>query len=214
MSHGTGHALSIERSCAVMASALSEGRCEQVRLMSGGRRTFSMNTARTALNVPYPALAPDWTLQTLACGIALQCSPSKQRIAKYALGALTARQAAALSIVEGGVALGWIASRWPGFIPEIRRLLPDLAMRDGELDGRAILEGAMAIARSKQELRGHPLLGQLPIGVPAELRTSFTSCSLLASHALTLGAIRCPSSVSMTPRPVRSNRRPPHSCSS
>jgi len=167
MSHGAGQALRIERSCAVVASVLSEGRCERVRLMSGDRRTFSMNTARTALNVPYPSLAPDWTLRTWACGIALQCSPSKERIAKYALGTLTARQAAALSIVEGGVALGWIASRWPGFAPEIRRFLPDLQIRDSELDGRAILEGAMAVARSKQELRVHPLLGQLPIGVPA-----------------------------------------------
>src|SRR3979490_2814361 len=54
----------------------------------------------------------------------------------------------------------------------------------------------------------------LPIGVPAEARTSLASWSLLASHPRTFGAIRCPSSVSTTPRPVRWNRRPPHSCSS
>jgi hypothetical protein len=54
----------------------------------------------------------------------------------------------------------------------------------------------------------------LPIGVPDEVRISFASWSLLASHARTFGAIRCPNSVSTTPRPVRWKRRPPHPCSS
>ena len=52
-------------------------------------------------------------------------------------------------------------------------------------------------------VEGRRPIRTLPIGVPAEMRTSFASSSLLASHALTLGAIRCPSSVSTTPRPVR-----------
>lgn len=171
MSADSLHALDLERSCAVVASALSDGVCEGVRLMSGERRMFGMNPARTVMNVPYPAPATasgsDWTLRTWTCGIAMQCSPSKQRIAPFTLSALSARQTVALSIVEGGVALGWAASRWPGLVPEMRRFLPDLPMRDADLDGVAILENAMALAQSGEELSHHPLLGELPFGAPA-----------------------------------------------
>lgn len=165
MSSGAEHALSVERSCAVIASALSDGHCENVRLMSGERRMFGMNSGRTVMNVPYPAMTSDWTLRTWACGIALQCAPSKRRIAPYTLRALSPRQATALSIVEGGVALGWMAGRWPGLVPEFRRFMPDLEMRSGDLDAVAILESAMAMAASSDELQAHPLLGQLPQGV-------------------------------------------------
>ena len=63
-------ALALERCCALVASALSEGRRSGVRLVSGERRCFGMNTARTIVNVPYPGLGPDWTLRALTCGIA------------------------------------------------------------------------------------------------------------------------------------------------
>ena len=115
--------MDIERSCAVIASALSDGVCENVRLITGERRMFDMNVARTVVNVPWPALTQGWTLRTWACGIALQCAPSKRRIATYTLRALSPRQATALSIVEGGVALGWLSVRWPGLVPEFRRFL-------------------------------------------------------------------------------------------
>jgi len=168
MSPGTVDALSIERSCAVVASALSDGHCESVRLMSGERRMFGMNTGRTVMNVPYPAVTGDWTLRTWTCGIAMQCSPSKDRIAPFTLKALSPRQITALSLVEGGVALGWMGSRWPGLVPELRRFLPDLEMRNAELDGVAILESALVLAQSPQALSYHPLLGALPLGIPAK----------------------------------------------
>lgn len=168
MSSGAAHAARVERSCAIVASALSDGRCGIVRLMSGERRAFAMNDARTVAHVPYPAIGDDWSLRTWTCGIAMQCSPSKERISGYTLQALSARQAAALSVVEGGVALGWISSRWPGLMPELRRLLPDLEIKDGELDGVAILEGALSLAKSKQPLSVHPLLGRLPAGAKAK----------------------------------------------
>ncbi len=167
MSQGIGQALGVERSCAIVASAFSEGRCEDLRLVSGERRAFSMNTARTALNVPYPALTPDWTLRTWVSGIALQCSPSKERIARYALSTLTPRQTAALAVVEGGVSLGWLALRWPGLVPEVRRFLPELELREPTLSGEQILETAAALARSGRDFQVHPLLGELPIGAPA-----------------------------------------------
>lgn len=165
MSSGAVDALCTERSCGVVASALSDGRCDTVRLVSGERRMFGMNAARTIMNVPYPANSADWTLRTWTCGIALQCSPSKGRIAPYTLRALSPRQATALSIVEGGVAFGWVGSRWPGLVPELKRFLPDLEVRSSDLDGIAILERAMALAETTQELSHHPLLGQLPMGV-------------------------------------------------
>ena len=163
-----GHALRVERSCAVVASAFSERRRESVRLMSGERRSFGMNAARTVVNVPYPALAADWTLRTWTCGIALQCAPSKDRIARYPLQDLTGRERRALAIVEGQVALGWVGSRWPGLLAELRRLMPELEMADADLDGRAMLERAVTLARSNQQLNCHPLLGELPLGAPSK----------------------------------------------
>jgi len=127
-----------------------------------------MNAPRTTLHVPYPALTPDWSLTTWTCGIALQCAPSKRRIAGYTLTALSSRQAAALSLVEGGVALGWIVWRWPGLVDEIRRFLPHLEVRDRDMHADDILESALALARSGETLTGHPLLGLLPVGMPAK----------------------------------------------
>lgn len=165
---GASQALGVERSCTIVASAFSAGRCERVRLMSGERRRFGMNPRRTVVHVPYPPTSPGWTLRTWTCGIALQCSPSKQRIAAFTLKALSTRQALALSVVEAGVALGWISQRWPGLVPEIRRCLPSLEILDENLEGEAILERAMALARSDAELLLHPILGELPLGLLAK----------------------------------------------
>jgi hypothetical protein len=165
---GAGHAGRVERSCAIVASTLSEGRCQGARLISGERRAFGMNASRTEMHVPYPAVSPGWTLRTWTCGIALQCAPSKRRIAAYTLRALTPRQATALSLVEAGVALGWLSSRWPGLVAEVRRFLPDLEAMNGDMEAARILEHAMALAGSRRELRGHPLLGLLPMGLPTK----------------------------------------------
>lgn len=165
MSTGAAQACNIERSCSIVASAFSGGRCQRVHLMSGERRTFGMNPARTEVQVPYPPVTTGWTQRTWTCGIAMQCSPSKSRIASYTLQALSPRQTMALSLVEGGVALGWISSRWPGLISEAKRFLPELDVLDGELDGATIMERALQLARSKQELNSHPLLGRLPAGL-------------------------------------------------
>jgi nitric oxide reductase NorD protein len=165
---GAGHALRIERSCALVASAFSAGRRQGVRLVSGEGRCFGMNESRTIVNVPYPAIGPDWTLRTWTCGIALQCSPSKDRIGQYPLQELTAREIRALTLVEAGVALGWVGSHLPGLLPDFQRLLPNLEIANGELDGRAMLDRALALARSNHELSCHLLLGQLPPGAPLQ----------------------------------------------
>jgi nitric oxide reductase NorD protein len=171
-------AIALERSCAVTAVALSEQRREGVRLVTGGRRAFGLNGVLTFVHVPYPAM-PDWTRRTLTCGVALQCSPSKERVTEYRLNELSARELRALTIVEAGVALGWIASRWPGLLSEVRRLLPELHTEGSDMTAVEMLNRAVALAATGQPLTVHPLLGHLPLayttpqGLADKLRRSF-----------------------------------------
>lgn len=160
--YGVGRTLEMERSCAVVAHALSDGRRQAARLQSGERRGFGLSPSRSVVHVPYPAVTPDWTMRSLTCGVALQCAPSKDRIARHALHELSGRQLRALTLVEAAVALGWVESRWPGLLPEFERLVPGMDMIRDELDGVAMLERADALARSDSELRCDPLLGSLP----------------------------------------------------
>ena len=104
------HALAVERSCAVTAVALSGQRREGVRLVSGARRDFGLSSTLDFVHVPYPPPSRTWTRRTLTCGVALQCSPSKDRIVDYRLNELSARELSALTLVEASVALGWIAA--------------------------------------------------------------------------------------------------------
>jgi nitric oxide reductase NorD protein len=102
----TVSALSIERSCAVTAVAFSDRRREGARLMSGDHARFGLNSARRVVYVPYPLPAPDWALRSLTCGVALQCSPSKDRIAQYPLHELSPRELGALTLVDFHPLLG------------------------------------------------------------------------------------------------------------
>src|ERR1700753_1316343 len=106
--HCDARAMALERSCAVTAVALSEQRREGVHLITGDRRGFGLNAALTFVHVPYPAIS-DWTRRTLTCGVALQCSPSKERITEYRLNELSARELHALTIVEASAAVGGVA---------------------------------------------------------------------------------------------------------
>jgi len=155
-------AMTIERSCALTAVAFSERRREGARLVTGAKRSFGLNTSLSIVHVPYPPVAHDWTRRTLTCGVALQCSPSKDRLAGYRLAELTARERCALTLIEAGVALGWITSRWPGLLPEMRRMLPDLEIADVDMDATVMLDRAIELARTRQSLPEHPLLGTLP----------------------------------------------------
>ena len=172
------HAMALERSCAVTAVALSEQRREGVRLITGDRRAFGLNAALTFVHVPYPALS-GWTRRTLTCGVALQCSPSKERITEYRLNELSAPELRALTLVEAGVALGWISSRWGGLLPEVRRLLPDVHIEAADMAATEMLDRAIALAATGQALTLHPLLGTLPLayiapqGLTDKLRRSF-----------------------------------------
>jgi hypothetical protein len=173
------HAMTIERSCAVTAVALSGQRRGGVRLVTGRNRGFSLSAALDIVHVPYPSVGHDWTRRTLTCGVALQCSPSKDRLVEYRLNELSARELRALTLVEAGVSQGWIASTWPGLLSELQRVLPHLVAAPGDLDAKEMLNRAVALARTGQPLGVHPLLGRLPSaytvpqGLSDKLRRSF-----------------------------------------
>lgn len=156
------HALAVERSCAVTAVALSGQRREGVRLVSGQRRDFGLSSTLDFIHVPHPPPVRGWTRRTLTCGVALQCSPSKDRVVGFRLNELSARELSALTLVEAGVALGWIAENWPGLLGELRRLLPDLDVSPADTDTEEMLARAVALARTSHSLVVDPLLGTLP----------------------------------------------------
>jgi hypothetical protein len=159
--------MSFERSCAVTAVALSEQRRVGVRLVTGRHRSFGLNATLGYVHVPYPAITGDWTRRAITCGVALQCSPSKERVTEFRLHEMSARELRALTLVEAGAALGWIASRWPGLMDELRRALPDLDILPGGIDTEAILSRAIALARTDKQLGVDPLLGTLPLAYTA-----------------------------------------------
>ncbi|UXA17294.1 nitric oxide reductase activation protein NorD [Mycobacterium sp. SMC-4] len=173
------HALVIERSCSLTALVLSEGRRTGARLVSGQHRAFGLSSMLDTVHVPYPVTHREWTRRTLTCGIALQCSPSKDRLTDYRLNELSGRELSALVLVEAAVALGWVADNWPGLLPEIRRLLPELDSAPADLDAKDILNRAVTMARTKQTFVIDPLLGSLPRaytmpqGLSDKLRRSF-----------------------------------------
>jgi nitric oxide reductase NorD protein len=172
-------AIALERSCALTAVALSGQRRAGARLVTGQKRCFSLNATLKFVHVPYPHIRRDWTRRTLTCGIALQCSPSKDRLVEYRLYELSTRELSALTLVEAGVSLGWIASRWPGLLPEAQRILPDLEMASGDLAADEMLNRAVALAATGQSLGVDPLLGRLPLaytapdGLTDKLRRTF-----------------------------------------
>src|SRR6478672_3895660 len=156
------HALAIERSCAVTAVALSGQRRDGVRLVSGERREFGLSSALDTVHVPFPIPSREWTRRTLTCGVALQCSPSKDRLVHYRLNELSARELSALTLVEGSVAAGWIAQNWPGLHTDIRRWLPSLEEAPADMSADEMLNRAVELARTSQQLMVDPLLGALP----------------------------------------------------
>lgn len=156
------HATATERSCAVTALALSGQRRAGARLVTGRHRGFGLSSQLDYVHVPYPAPDRNWTRRTLTCGVALQCAPSKDRVVDYRINELSTREVLALTLIEAGVALGWIAAQWPGLLPDLRTALPTLDPADPEMDGKEMLNRAVALARTTQALTLDPLLGNLP----------------------------------------------------
>ena len=157
-----GSAMALERACSLTAVALSEQRRTAAHLVSGRYRGFGLSSMLDVVHVPYPVTNAEWTRRTLTCGIALQCSPSKERVTDYRLNELSGRELSALTLIEAGVALGWVAARWPGLVGEIRRQVPDLEMADAGMDGKEMINRAISLARGSQQLSIDPVLGLLP----------------------------------------------------
>ena len=158
-----GHAMALERSCSLTAVALSGQRREGVRLVTGINRHFSLSSALDFVYVPYPLADDDWTRTTVTCGVAMQCSPSKERILGYRLDKLSARELTALTVIESRVSMGWITSNWPGLAPELRRVTARFETLPDDLSGDEMVTRAIALARTRESLAPHPLMGKLPI---------------------------------------------------
>ncbi|SEH71148.1 von Willebrand factor type A domain-containing protein [Mycolicibacterium rutilum] len=173
------HAMAVERTCAVTAVALSGQRREGVRLVTGEHRVFSLSASLDYVQVPYPVLQRDWTRRTLTLGVALQCSPSKDRLLGYRLNELSARELRALTLVEGRVALGWIASNWPGLLTEAQRLSTDHDALPADAPAEDMLDRAIALARTGTPISVPAVFGRLPLaytnpqGLSDKLRRTF-----------------------------------------
>jgi nitric oxide reductase NorD protein len=195
---GDARALAVERSCALTAVALSDRRRSGARLITGERRGFGLSAALDTVLVPHPSPHRQWSRRTLTCGVALQCSPSKDRVVAYRLHELSARELAALQLVEARVALGWVAERWPGLLGEFTRVVPDLTRAAADTGAPAMLERAVALARTREPLVVDPLLGTLPRahvdprGISDKLRRSFGRFPWTASQKRTPSAHSMP----------------------
>ncbi len=149
----------LQRGSALLAVALSAGRREDARLVTGERRSFGLAAGRRVVNVPYPCLGSGWTTRTTTLGIALQCSPSKDRVAQFRLDELSEREQLAMAVAESRVALAWVLRHWPGLQVESRRVLGEVP----PADGADILDEAIRLAATGEALRPHPVLGRLPV---------------------------------------------------
>lgn len=158
-------AMASERSCAVTAVAMSGRRRIGAHLVTGRNRGFSLSSSLDVVHVPYPLPYRHWTRRTLTCGVALQCSPSKERLSGYRLNELSGRELRALTFVEAAVALGWIAVRWPGLATETSRVLPDVEALPAEMAAEEMLSRAVTLARSTKSWEIHPLMGRLPLAL-------------------------------------------------
>ncbi len=101
----TAPAGALQSRFSLIADLLSGGRRSESRLVTGDKRGFGLNRARTVVHVPYPVLAEDWGDRALTCGIALQCAPSKDRIARHALDDLKTREQQTLILIKNQITL-------------------------------------------------------------------------------------------------------------
>jgi hypothetical protein len=160
-------AIELARAVELLAPALSEGRRRTGRLVTGAARAFFTTKGGSIACVPFPLpVAPGVSpVRVATCGLALQASPTKEALALLPLAELRPAERAALSEVEGEVALAWAIDRFPGLERDLRALLPgldpapDLAL---VADGTRLLEAALA--RLRKPGRVVPaLLGLLPL---------------------------------------------------
>ena len=192
-SRTTKGAIELARVVGLLAPALSQGRRQKGQLVTGGRRAFFTSKACTRVYVPYPLPPMEdacvSAVRVATCGLALQSCPTKEELAGLPLADLRSVELAALSQVEGEVAMAWAIERFPGLERDLRALLPTLrpathlagrpviAQGDFVADGTLLIEAALERARTRDraELIVPELLGILPLDESARrsLRSYF-----------------------------------------
>lgn len=163
-------AVELARVVELLAPALSQGRRRKGQLVTGRSRAFFTSKAGTKVYVPFPLPAAEGervpAVRVATCGLALQSCPTKEALAALPLADLRPRELAALSQVEGEVAMAWAINNFPGLARDLRALLPTLRpANEFVADGRRLIEAALARARtsSREELIVPELLGLLPL---------------------------------------------------
>jgi hypothetical protein len=204
-------AIELARVVELLAPALSQGRRRKGLLVTGRSRAFFTSKGCTKVYVPFPLPRVDdervSAVRLATCGLALQSSPTKEALAGLPLADLRPAERAALSLVEGEVALAWAIERFPGLERDLRALLPMLrptsslagrpVLVQGRFlgDGRGLVEAALERARTRS--RGEPTVPEL-LGLPPFDESARRS---LASHFRALG--RMPYSLRRSrPRPA------------
>jgi hypothetical protein len=174
--------IELARIVELLAPALSQGRRRRGRLVTGRSRAFFSSKSCTTVYVPFPLPRVDdervSAVRLATCGLALQSCPTKEALAALPLADLRPAELAALSRVEGEVAMAWAIELFPGLQRDLRALLPMLRpANEFEPDGRRLIEAALerARTRSRAELIVPELLGLLPLDESARrpLRSYF-----------------------------------------
>ena len=184
-------ALELARVVELLAPALSQGRRRKGQLVSGGSRAFFTSKSCATVYVPFPLPVVEAAgvspVRLASCGLALQSCPTKEALAALPLADLRPIERAALSLVEGPLAMAWAIGRFPGLERELRlaratatwdalvaeRVPPAVgACRLVALEpGRLVVEADEPIVASELRLRALELLAAFasaPGGAPAE----------------------------------------------
>jgi hypothetical protein len=135
----------------LLAPALSRGRRAKGRLVTGRSRAFFTSQGCTKVYVPFPLPGVEAgrvsAVRLATCGLALQSSPTKEALAGLPLADLRPAELAALSLVEGELAMAWAIEQFPGLERDLRALLPTLRPASAFVaDGRRLLAAALVRA--------------------------------------------------------------------
>jgi len=162
------------RCAAALSRGLSSGRRTGCVLTTPQLGSFGTDLRDVYLAWPLPPAAGRDS-QGLAACLALQSSPTKEAAAGLSWLAFSAREIAALQVVEGAAALGWIADTWPGLLGALRELAPDLEPAAWEgVTGPDLAERARGLAKGRRDGIVVPdVLGELRVlGQPDSAFTS------------------------------------------
>lgn len=143
----------------VAAAVLSDGRRAGAVLLADAGSRFQ--TDGSVVLVPAAVRHP----AELLCGIALQCSPTKDLLATDGLAGRPARARRALAWAEGRIALGWATARWPRLGDAFGALLPGVEPAGWDGEPATLWSAAARLERAAGLGEPPPLFGVLP-GAP------------------------------------------------